>query len=148
LCGQKDAEGVSKKEPCNACQSAFPNFKSCRSCGRCFTDAQHFTSEFSERCITCEKRRKRKHPDSKTTDERIKEKKKKAKRSGNAFAPSAALTDKKKNPKRSDNDFGPSAALTGTDAATPSKKGPRKTKRYLRLILDDSTLVGKMEIIT
>jgi len=126
LCGQNEAEGASKKEPCYTCQSTFPNFKSCRSCGRCFTDAEHFTSENSERCRTCEKRRKRKHSDSKTSDERIKEKKKKPQRSDNA----------------------PSTALTGTDAATPSKKRARKTKRYLRLILDDSTLVGRIEIIT
>lgn len=128
LCGQKEAEGASKKEPCYTCQSTFPNFKSCRSCGRCFADAQHFTSESSERCRTCENRRKRKHSDSKTSDERINEKKKK--------------------PKRSDNDFVPSTVLTDTDAATPNKKGTRKIKRYLQLILDDSTLVGKIEIIT
>lgn len=130
LCGQNEAEGASKKEPCFTCQSTYPNFKSCRSCGRCFTDDQHFATPSSQRCITCENRRKRKNSDSKTQqpDERIIEKKRKHK-------------------KRSDNDFAASTVLTDTKATTPNKKVTRKIKRYLQLILDDSTLVGKIEIL-
>lgn len=54
LCGKDGAVGTEIKSPCEQCKMDFPEWKSCRSCGRIFPDASRFVDQ---RCTPCENRR-------------------------------------------------------------------------------------------
>jgi hypothetical protein len=142
LCGRKNTQGAGKKEPCSICKETYPTFRRCRSCCRIFPDGTYFACEKSDRCTSCEKRRKQRLSEvGETSLNDVESPSTEASAVVHAATDviphAAAVTDV---PHQSH------VNSTGRVKKTSVAKKPRKVTKYLHLSIDD-VLVGKVKLL-